>query len=132
MSYPQLYVAFYRPRYGNYRHWSLYLQDGNKHTLYEVTGSHPNFRKNEVKANPQNSSSYLSKLFVASLSKSDVSLVNKAVEQVQVDNSTTEWDCQEYVIDIIEQLKDDLVLDEDDEDYKRARKDLRKMRGANV
>jgi len=132
MAYPQLWVAFYRPRYGNYQHWALYLQDGNDHTLYEVTGSHPNFQKNQVKAKPQSSSSYRNKLFVASLSKSDISLVAKAARDVKVDNSTTEWDSQEYVIDIIESLKDELVLDEDDEDYKKARKELRKRRGAIV
>lgn len=131
MPYPQLYVVFYKPRYGNYKHWALYIQHGNNHTLFEVTGSHPNFRKNEVKAEPQSSGSYLGKQFVASLSQSDISLVRGAVAKVKVDNTTVEWDCQEYIMDIIEQLTEDLVLDED-EDYERALRVLKKMRGPTV
>jgi hypothetical protein len=41
MAYPKLHVVFYRPRYGNYQHWALYLQTGTEHVIFEVTGSHP-------------------------------------------------------------------------------------------
>lgn len=27
MGYPKLYVAFFRPRFGNYQHWVLYLDN---------------------------------------------------------------------------------------------------------
>lgn len=32
-----------------------------------------------------------------------------------------EWDCQDYVLEILDELKDELILDEDDEDYLAAR-----------
>lgn len=132
MPYPQLYVAFYRPRYGNYQHWALYLQHGDDHTIYELIESSPNFRKNKLKVDPQTSRRYLGKLLVASLGESDIPLVSRAVKDAEVDNTTVEWDCQDYVIEIIERLEEDLVLDEADEDYRRARKALKKKRGAIV
>ncbi|RMZ86476.1 hypothetical protein DV736_g6298, partial [Chaetothyriales sp. CBS 134916] len=132
MPSPQIYVVFYRPRYGNYRHWALYLQSDAGHVIFEVTGSHPNFKKNEVKANPQDSGSYLGKQYVGVISDKDIPAVRKAVAEVKVDNETTEWDCQEYVIDILDKLEEELILEEDDEDYKEARKALRKKRGATV
>lgn len=131
MAWSRLYVVFYRPRYGNYQHWALYLE-GTEHTIFEVTGSHPNFEKKEVKANPSNSGSYLSKLYVGTISETDIVTVRQCVAAVEVDNATTEWDCQEYVIDILDKLEAELVLDEDDEEYKNAREDLKEKRGAVI
>jgi hypothetical protein len=132
MAHPKLYVVFYRPRYGNYQHWALYLQTDTENVIFEVTGSHPNFKKNEVRANPQNSNSYRGKLYVGVISDTDIPTVRQCVREVKVDNTTVEWDCQEYVIDILDKLEEALILEEDDEEYKDARKELKKKRGAIV
>lgn len=81
MAYPQLYVIFYQPRYGNYQHWALYLQ-GPKHLIFEVIGSHPNLHTNEVEADPQKSGSYLGKLYFGAISDKDITTVSECVTAV--------------------------------------------------
>ena len=118
MANPKLYVVFYRPRYGNYQHWALYVDDEDVPMIFEVIGQHPNFKRNVVKAKAEKSKSFLGKENVAST--------------ILVDNETVEWDCQDYVLEILDKLEDDFVLEEDDEDYREARSILKGKRGAIV
>lgn len=62
--------------------------------------------------------------------KADVKTVKQTAETVSVDNETVEWDCQDYVLDILDNLEDEFILDRDDEDYRDAREILREKRGA--
>ena len=44
------------------------------------------------------------------------------MKELPVDNETTEWNYQDYVIEAIDMLYNECVIDEDDEDYKKGRK----------
>lgn len=129
---PKLYVVFYRPRYGNYQHWGLYLDDEEESLIFEVTGEHPRFERNVVRARPERSRSFLQKLFVAVISKDDIEPIKYVAKTVPVDNETVEWDCQEYVLDLLDKLEDEFILEKDDEDYRDARETLMEKRGAIV
>ncbi|KXG52958.1 uncharacterized protein PGRI_000080 [Penicillium griseofulvum] len=110
MGNPKLYVVFYRPRYGNYHHWALYVDDEDVPMIFEVIGQHPNFMRNVVKAKAEKSKSFLGKEYVG----------------------TVEWDCQDYVLEILDKLEDEFVLEEDDEDYREARRVLKEKKGAII
>ena len=132
MSYPKLYVAFFRPQYGNYQHWGLCLDDDEEQLMFEVSGEHPNFERNIEKQPPEQLDGFLRKLYVAVISKTDIETVKQVAQTVPVDNDTVEWDCQEYVLDMLDRLEDEFVLDRDDEDYQDARETLGDRRGAMV
>lgn len=132
MGTPKLYVAFYRPRYGNYQHWALYLQTDTDKLIFEVTGSHPNFKRNVVKADPRNSQSFIKITFMDTISSGDIATVQNVARTTKIDNETVEWDCQEYVLDMLETLKKECVLNEDDEIYKDSKRELKKKRDAIV
>lgn len=118
MSYPKLYVAFFRPQYGNYQHWGLCLDDDDEEQLmFEVSGEHPNFERNIEKQPPEQLEGFLRRVYVAVISKTDIETVKQVAQTVPVDNETVEWDCQEYVLDMLDRLEDEFVLDRDDEDY---------------
>ncbi|KAL4791077.1 hypothetical protein BDV19DRAFT_393440 [Aspergillus venezuelensis] len=68
------------------------------------------------KLNPR-SGSFLRKIHVATISDSDIERVKAAARTVSIDNENVEWDCQDYVLEVLDQLQDDFVLEEDDEDY---------------
>lgn len=74
----------------------------------------------------------MNRLYVGVISDQDIPTVRECVAAVEVDNATTEWDCQEYVMDILDKLQEELILDEDDEEYKNAREDLMEKRGPMV
>ncbi|OAX78315.1 hypothetical protein ACJ72_07381 [Emergomyces africanus] len=103
MNNPKLHVVFYRPRYGNFQHWALYLDAGDL------------FRPNVVHSRPERSKNFVGKIFIAIISNEDIQRVYDVVRATPVDNNTVEWDCQEYVLDILEKLEDEFILEEDDE-----------------
>lgn len=69
-------------------------------------------------------------MYVGVIDKNDIDTVKQIVETVVVDNEMFEWDCQEYVLDMLDRLEEEYVLDCDDEDYRDAREILRDRRGA--
>lgn len=81
-------------------------------------------------ARPDSSKSYLGNVYIGTLSPGDLKHVEKAVKETPVENETLEWDCQEYVLEILYKLEDDFVLDGEDEDYQAAREELSNKRGA--
>ncbi|PGH31121.1 hypothetical protein GX50_06098 [[Emmonsia] crescens] len=130
MDSPKLHVVFYRPRYGNFQHWALYLDADDQDVIFEVTGSHPVFQPNVVHSRPERSKNFVGKIFVAVISKTDIQRVYDVVSATPVDNDTVEWDCQKYVLDILDELEDEFILEEDDEEYREAREELKEKRGA--
>ncbi|KGO69517.1 hypothetical protein PITC_014070 [Penicillium italicum] len=71
-------------------------------------------------------------LYVGAVSKTDVERIKNVASTILVDNETLEWDCQDYVLEILDKLEDDYVLEGDDEDYREARSVLKGKRGAIV
>lgn len=49
---PELYIAIYQPKEGNYKHWALYLENGSEHTIFEVIELYPNFERNVMSGKP--------------------------------------------------------------------------------
>lgn len=109
-----LYVVMYRPTSGNYEHWALYLDNNGEHTTYEVTDEHPNFKKNQTETRPQNSNRYLRSYKVGTINADDISAFRDEVTKAKVDNETVHWNCQDYVMEIVDALVMECIIDEDD------------------
>ncbi|EYE94546.1 uncharacterized protein EURHEDRAFT_424371, partial [Aspergillus ruber CBS 135680] len=77
-----LHVVLYRPRYGNYQHCGLYLEDEREPLIFEVTGEHPKFERNIMKARPENSRSFLQKVYIGLSDYADVKNMKQAAETV--------------------------------------------------
>lgn len=129
---PKLFVVFYQPRYGNFLHWALHIEKGQEHHIFQVDGEHPQFKRNTLMENPKESSTFLRQFFIAVLGENDVERVKSAAQSVLVDNETVEWDCQDYVLEILDKLQEDSILDKDDEDYMDVREILMEERGGIV
>jgi hypothetical protein len=59
----------------------------------------------------------------------DLEEFKKAVEATAVDNETVEWDCQDYVLEILDKLGEECIIDEEDRTYKKQRRKLESKRG---
>ena len=133
MSGGKLYAVFYRPRYGNYDHWALYLKVGrDDHHIFQVLGEHPNFVKNTARTQPQRSRSFRDAIFLADLNAGDIEQLMDVVKRTPVDNEVSGWDCQEYVLDILQELESECIVDEVDEEYKEAKAEVKGRRGGDV
>ena len=115
----KLYIAISKPRYGNYKHWGLFLQSSEP-LIVEVEGEHPNFSKNTIFGSPGSHTSAEANILVADINEQDIPELNKVISQANVDNQTVEWNCQDYVLEILETLKEDCIVDEDDPHYQKG------------
>jgi hypothetical protein len=116
-------VALYRPRWGNLRHWALYLDTDNY--VYEVTGEAMHFTA-EAKSGiiPNSSGSYLESIHVAEIQPADMAELHKIITETPVQNDVQGWCCQDYVMEALEGLNKEQIVD--DEDLEKARKRLMK------
>ncbi len=71
-------------------------------------------------------------MLLDTISQGEIATVRKEVQNTAVDNETVEWDCQEYVLDIIERLEEECVLDVDDREYAKRKRLVKAKRGAIV
>lgn len=75
------------------------------------------FQAQHCECPAESSRSYIGKTFVAVLGEDSVQDVKAAANSVVVDNEIVEWDCQDYVLEVLDKLEDEFVLNGDDEDY---------------
>lgn len=127
-----LFVADFKPLQGNYLHWALYHQDGQDDTLYEVVNETPNFTKNTAKEKPEATNRLREKLFISTILARDVPRFEDIVDNATVDNETTHWNCQDYVLEIIEVLASECIVDEEEESYLEAVRYLKEQNGAMI
>lgn len=132
MSYPSLYVAIWKPLYGgNYQHWALYIDDAEEPLVIEVVGEHPNFEPSTSKFRAEDfpGRSFLMRHYLGAISKNDIPGICEIASTVAVDNETVQWDCQDYVLEILDALEEEYFLDRDEEEYRDAREILNEKRG---
>jgi len=105
--------------------------------IFDVKGRHPNFRRSERQANPRNSRSYIKSIYLAEVREDDIKAFKEAVAATKVDNETSEWDCQDYVLEILDKLEAECLIVDDDDDgdddddegtYKKRKEKLKSMR----
>lgn len=99
MATSKIYAVFYRPHYGNYKHWALHVHthDGDDF-IFQVLGSHGTFEAQAIKEKSTALVGYLEQTLLTTINSEELPLVQQVVQKVYVDNETTEWDCQDYVI----------------------------------
>ncbi|KAL2847190.1 hypothetical protein BJY01DRAFT_167612 [Aspergillus pseudoustus] len=129
MGNPSLFVAIYQPRYGNFQHWALHLHTDHEDFIFEVDGEHPSFIKVNSSAKPTDSDTLIESLYVGEIGIPDVATVKKIVDEARVDNETLEWDCQEYVLELLEACEREAILEEDDLDFAETKQILKTKRG---
>lgn len=121
-----------QPHYGNYDHWALSIQQGRKAFIYEVIGQHGTFTRNvsETAEEFEDSARFKEAIELSEFADRDLQAFKQVVEATVVDNETLEWDCQDYVIEILDNLEDAGVLDEDDGEYQEQKRVLKGKRGS--
>ena len=92
-------------------------------------GTHGTFTRNVAKDIPEDSGRFLESIHLGEFADRDLEEFKKAVEATAVDNETVEWDCQDYVLEILEKLEEECVIDEDDKAYKKQKRKLESKRG---
>ncbi|KAJ9612830.1 hypothetical protein H2204_014873 [Knufia peltigerae] len=112
----KLYAAIYNPRMGNYKHFALYLKNGEEDTIYEAIGDWPNFEHNIiVNSSPLKTTRFLAMMLVGEINQAEVPTVKRILEQARVDNETVHWNCQDVVVENADEIVNDCLTTDDDD-----------------
>ena len=125
-------VIIYKPEFGNYHHWALQLYDtdGDESTLLEVQGEHPNFEIACYKYLPEDTGlNVLQSIHLSKMELSDVQYDSIVSNMVPVRNDVTEWNCQDFVLEVIDMWMDSDGLDALDQNMRSVRELLQNMYG---
>ncbi|KAK6385764.1 hypothetical protein LTS17_001336 [Exophiala oligosperma] len=118
----KLYAAIYEPLYGNFRHFSLYLENGDEEIIYEATGEWPNFEHNIlVNKNPRNTRRIIALILIGEVNQTEIPEVKMLLEHANIDNETVHWNCQDFVVENADEIVDG-CLTTDDHDWRGKNK----------
>lgn len=125
-----LHVVIYRPREGNYFHWAFhtYNTKSDEHQVFQVEGLENELERTVLTFNPESFMRVVRQILVGHMREIDLKQAAQAIEEVEIQNEVATWDCQDYVIDIMDAL-DDIGLLGSFRKYEAVKKAVKKMRG---
>lgn len=102
-------VVFYRPKpNSNYAHWALDIHNPitGLHHIFQVVGKQHDLQAEEIEWNPRDSSKYIRTIKVGQVQSSRFRALVQVLRGVDVQNEVFHWDCQDYVLEVLEELED--------------------------
>jgi hypothetical protein len=125
-------VILYKASEQEHRHWAIYFEGPGKkqYTMYQVTGSAYEFAfdKSELEKKPSKSKRFFQAIHVTD-ALDNPEEAEKVFEQVEIDNESPNWNCQDWVMAALESLKDEQLIPE--HDYDNAETQLNNLSGPN-
>lgn len=117
-------VAISKPIWSEYYHWSLdvFKEDEETHWVVEALGEPYSFTASSDDYNPKSLPRSWRNIHVVRLNDVEIEDIQEVVETVSVRNDLSDWNCQSYVIDILDALEVAKVVNvtPDYEDIKTA------------
>lgn len=110
-----------------FKHWSLFIegeQDADKFLLHAV-GSKGRFRFEERNANARQSHSISDVFQLCDVDTSLVGRVKEIARAVPIRNNVEVWNCQDYVLDLLELLEEANVVPRENARYQTRKKELK-------
>ena len=115
---PALYVALFQPEEGNVKHWALWLEHIG---IYQVVGTSMEFELNiRPHLHPEDIDGHLQSIYVADVD--DIAGFTQIFQNTEVSNDVVMWNCQVFVLDVLEALTADGIID--DYEYQEAKTEL--------
>ncbi|KAJ5835184.1 hypothetical protein N7447_001210 [Penicillium robsamsonii] len=110
---------------GVYKHWGVFInapRDEDK-VLLQVTGSDGRFRYELETRDVRQSEKLVELLPLYDVDVAKTNTIKTVASQVTVHNEIRGWNCQDYVLDLLEALEKEAIVNSKDESYKKQ-KDL--------
>ncbi|KAK3055542.1 hypothetical protein LTR09_003462 [Extremus antarcticus] len=112
----------------NFYHWTLHVHDlaTSKHLQYQVAGEANYLVANILHTAPDERC--IQNILVGRVDTASSSLLDSPVRKVELQNDIYSWDCQDYVIEIIDAMEDAGLLGSLD-NYMAIKSRIKQMRG---
>ncbi|KAI2844078.1 hypothetical protein CBS147321_7948 [Aspergillus niger] len=128
-----LHVAIYNDG-GIYKHWSLFIDgptDPEK-TILHIMGSSTRYRFEMRNSNARNSTTLLELVYLCHVDNSKISAIKDAAQEITIHNEAPGYNCQDYILELLDELEEKKIIDRSNASYKRNRKKVEdKQEGLN-
>ncbi|KAJ6086130.1 hypothetical protein N7486_010411 [Penicillium sp. IBT 16267x] len=120
MSTIPLYVAITQGD-GAFKQWGLFIDEENQQnkTVLQVKGSDGRFRYEPETKDARNSPDLIDLIYMCNVDVTKANDIKKIASGLAVLNDISGWNCQDYVLDLMEALEEKGVLDGRDGAYRR-------------
>ncbi|KAK6345429.1 hypothetical protein TWF718_007345 [Orbilia javanica] len=133
MKYNYLYIAIYSPQEGNFYHWALNFETESGIYNFEVIGQFPDYAYyKHISRTPaeENHAGFIKKYLVAEIDRRDVQDVIRFFEsEAEVRKDIAEWNCQDFCLESLEELRDRELIPEEDEYYEEGIEEAKEYYG---
>ena len=112
---------------GIFKHWSLFLDTSIEAEKAEiqVMGSDGRFWFEEKRSNARTADNLLDIFFLCEVDSSKLSSIKEIARKVPIRNEVSGWNCQDFVLDVLEALEGEGIIDGGNEEYVKCKKELR-------
>lgn len=117
-----IHVAIYNDG-GVYKHWSLFVNGPTdaEQTVLHIMGSSTNYRF-EMRASDARKSATLSELiYLCDVPIAKVTSIKEAARQAPIHNEYPGYNCQDYVLDLLDDLEGKRIINGNDANYKKKK-----------
>lgn len=132
-SKPSINVAIYDET-GIFKHWSLLLDSSNNadKTEIQVMGSDGRFWFEEKRSNARIADNLLDVFFLCDIDTSKLSSIKEIAKNLPVRNEISGWNCQDFVLDVLEALEEEGIIEGGNKDYAKRKEELKKRQDGLV
>ncbi|KUL81569.1 hypothetical protein ZTR_09937 [Talaromyces verruculosus] len=117
-----LHVAIYNDG-GVYKHWSLFI-DGptdDEKVLLHIMGSSTRYRFEMRNSNARTSASLSELIHLCDVDVSKIGPIKAAAGNAVIHNEFAGYNCQDYVLELLDDLEEKNIIDGHDANYKRKK-----------
>jgi hypothetical protein len=107
---------------GVYKHWALFIDQAEAEaTLLNVKGSDGRFRYETEKRDVRYDQSLVELVYLCDVDVAKANTIRNIARTIPVHNEISRWNCQDYVLDLLDELEERKVIDGEDEVYRMQR-----------
>ncbi|KLJ09447.1 hypothetical protein EMPG_15137 [Blastomyces silverae] len=118
-----LYVALFDDG-GVYKHWGLFIDgptDAEK-ILLQIMGSSTRYRFDMENSNAHESAILSEIIHLCDVDNSKISAIKDAAENAVVHNEYPGYNCQDYVLELLDDLEEKDIIDKNEVNYKHNKR----------
>ncbi|EAW17756.1 uncharacterized protein NFIA_076890 [Aspergillus fischeri NRRL 181] len=107
---------------GVYKHWALFIDEPEAdEILLNARGSDGGFRYETERRDVRHDESLVELVYLCDVDVAKANTIRDIARTIPVHNEISGWNCQDYVLDLLDELEERKVMDSEDEVYRRQR-----------